>query len=250
MIQITGKLSEPAPKILLSKGSAAAKELCIAYESGVRKFKFKSSIYGHRDVKRKLIEIQKGKCCFCESEFLHVSYGDVEHYRPKGGWIQHDEPLNEPGYYWLAYEWSNLFLSCSICNQQFKKNSFPLSNPLSRVLSHSQDIAIEKPLLLNPAFDNPEDHIEFKEEYPFGKDDRGNLTIAISGIDRETIAVRRRDLLNKIKIIFKLAKNTPSTPDRNEAITFLKELEQNCLNGKAEYSAMLKSFFSKNPIGL
>jgi hypothetical protein len=51
-------------------------------------------------------------------------------FRPKGGWVQNDgDALTQPGYYWLAYEWSNLLISCQLCNQEFKKNRFPLLNP-------------------------------------------------------------------------------------------------------------------------
>ena len=48
-------------------------------------FEFDSSVYGHKTVKKALIEAQHGKCCFCEAKVVHISYGDVEHFRPKGG---------------------------------------------------------------------------------------------------------------------------------------------------------------------
>nr|WP_239015299.1 AAA family ATPase [Archangium violaceum] len=80
----------------------------------------------------------RGKCAFCESQLAHISYGDVEHFRPKAGWRQEEGgPLGRPGYYWLAYEWTNLFLACTLCNQQFKRNLFPLRTPSRRARSHS-----------------------------------------------------------------------------------------------------------------
>ena len=58
---------------------------------------------------------------FCESKVSHIAYGDVEHFRPKAGYRQRPEdPLVQPGYYWLAYEWSNLLFCCQLCNQRFK----------------------------------------------------------------------------------------------------------------------------------
>ena len=126
------------------------------FRDGTETFDFKSSIYGHDSVKDALRAAQHDKCCFCESKFAHVSYGDVEHFRPKAAVRQSaDGPLERPGYYWLAYEWSNLFASCQICNQRFKKNLFPLDNPRSRARSHHDDLGREKPLLLDPGRDEP-----------------------------------------------------------------------------------------------
>ena len=60
-----------------------------------------------------LLKAQHDKCCFCESKVTQVAYGDVEHYRPKAGYRQeHGAPLGRPGYYLLAYEWSNLMFCC------------------------------------------------------------------------------------------------------------------------------------------
>ncbi len=76
-----------------------------------------SSVYGHRAVRSALAACQFGKCCFCESKIQHVMSGEVEHFRPKGGVRQRrSDPLDRPGYYWLAYDWSNLLLSCQSCN--------------------------------------------------------------------------------------------------------------------------------------
>jgi hypothetical protein len=41
---------------------------------------FKADIYGHPQVKDSLLTLQNGKCCFCEAQINHVSYGDVEHF--------------------------------------------------------------------------------------------------------------------------------------------------------------------------
>ena len=77
----------------------------------------------------------------------HIAYGDVEHYRPKAGYRQDaEDPLGRPGYYWLAYEWSNLLFCCQICNQRFKRNLFPLVDPARRAETHHDDLSSEQPL--------------------------------------------------------------------------------------------------------
>jgi len=118
-------LSDPT-----KRGPKATADLKTAYDAGERDFSFNSDIYGAKSVKNKLKGVQRNKCCFCEARVAHVSHGDVEHFRPKGGFQQDEgDELIKPGYYWLAYDWSNLFLSCQICNQIHKKNLFPLADP-------------------------------------------------------------------------------------------------------------------------
>ncbi|WP_089812008.1 hypothetical protein [Chitinophaga sp. YR627] len=126
MIQIVRKASVAVPIVLQKKGQEATAALIARYEEGERNFKsktdFDSTIYAHDDVKSSLLDVQGHKCCFCESKISHTSYGDVEHYRPKSAWVQHEEALNKPGYFWLSYDWNNLLLSCELCNQRYKKN--------------------------------------------------------------------------------------------------------------------------------
>lgn len=116
---------EQAPRILRERGRRTTEGNQQAFESGERTFSFDNSLYGAKSVKNALIKAQHGKCAFCESKIRHVDHGDVEHYRPKGGFRQSsNEPLEQPGYFWLAYVWENLFLACALCNQSFKGTCF------------------------------------------------------------------------------------------------------------------------------
>ncbi|MGR8934038.1 MAG: hypothetical protein ACU837_06555 [Gammaproteobacteria bacterium] len=90
--------------------------------NGTRKFRFDNTVYGHKTVKETLNAMQHGNCCFCESKITHISFGDVEHFRPKAGYKQNGtEKLQTPGYYWLVYDWENLLLSCERCNREYNK---------------------------------------------------------------------------------------------------------------------------------
>ena len=117
--------SATVPGILVEKGEQETVILCHFYDSdpfscddGTKKFEIKSSIYGHVTVKDQLIFDQHEKCCFCEADFTANGYGDVEHFRPKSGYQTVVKgPLIKPGYYWLAYDWSNLLFSCQVCNE-------------------------------------------------------------------------------------------------------------------------------------
>ena len=179
------------------------------YFNGIEKFKFRSSIYGHKSVKSQLIQEQHGKCCFCESKITSTSFGDVEHFRPKGGYQQRkNDKVSKPGYYWFAYNWGNLFFSCQICNQRFKKNYFPLENETVRARTHHDDIGNEKPQFIHPSIDNPEDHIGFhkRSEVPFPKDIKGRKSIIGFGLKRERLNEVRREYLHHFKTNLLLSK--------------------------------------------
>jgi uncharacterized protein (TIGR02646 family) len=173
--------------------------MCSAHDAGVRKFVFKKSIYSAPEVKNALRSVQHEKCAFCESVFSHVDFGDVEHFRPKAGHKQRaTDPLTTPGYYWLAYKWSNLFCSCSLCNQRFKGNLFPLSRPKSRARDHHADIHRERPLLINPGRDDPHTHLEFRAERvePVDGSRVGRTTIEVLGLNRPELLDFRRNRLD------------------------------------------------------
>src|SRR5258708_1947390 len=82
------------------------------------------------ELKWHLFELFHGKCAYCESKPQAVSTGDVEHYRPKA---KVKEDSRHPGYYWLAYDITNLLPSCESCNRNFGKMSqFPVHGAHAR----------------------------------------------------------------------------------------------------------------------
>ena len=125
-----------------------------------------------KPAKKQLFAETGGKCAYCEAPTSTVAFGDVDHYRPKSS------------YWWLAYCYDNYLASCQLCNQRFKKDAFPIQNrkmrsPTIRRNTRDDYIAAkagtiapdpldknrvnafirlhqqERPLLLNPYFDDP-----------------------------------------------------------------------------------------------
>ncbi len=255
MIRISKKEIAPVPEILKTKGEAEIISFKNRYDNGERNFEskdFESKIYGHDEVKQILIKIQDNKCCFCESKISHVSYGDVEHFRPKTGWVQKDEKLNKPGYYWLAYQWDNLLLSCQICNQRHKKNHFPLLPGSKRAVCHNDDIRHEQAIFINPGNEDVETLITFNEEIPKAANDneRGIETINKLGLDRELLNEQRRKTLNMIRDIYDLAKGYPETyPElKLDAKMKVQKYFDSSLLDETEYASMLRVFFKNNPL--
>jgi uncharacterized protein (TIGR02646 family) len=235
------KKPQNPPNILKTKGKEATKELCQLYDKGIRDFDFDNNIYGHKEVKEALIKAQLKKCAFCETK-LPRSSGDVEHFRPKGGYKQENsDKLQKNGYYWLAYDWENLFFSCEYCNRIFKRNLFPLENPHERAISHKHDVKKEKTLLINPAIEKEiEKIIFFESEYIVAVDDndKGTQTIDGFGLNDDDLVEDRRKELNKIKIMLNLVKENPPTPFRDEALNIIESyFKTDC----EEYTAMIRA---------
>ena len=57
------------------------------------------------------------KCAYCEAPTAAVTFGDVEHFRPKSH------------YWWLAFCYDNYAYACQMCNQAFKGDTFEIRGP-------------------------------------------------------------------------------------------------------------------------
>lgn len=246
---------EEAPPVLLNRGVEHRDEMCDLfdsapddYQSGAKKLEPKSSIYGHASVKDALRAAQHGKCCFCEADFTHVAHGDVEHFRPKAGFQQKDgDPISKPGYYWLAYEWTNLFFSCQICNQTYKRNFFPLSNPTKRARSHHDNVGAERAVLIDPAVEDPERFIGFREEVAFPKNNsrRAKATIALVSLNRPQLLEARREYLEPLKLLRALLKSIEARlaegTDRDDELTAQAEQIRTFLQQRRKSSSQFTS---------
>lgn len=133
--------------------------------------------YADSSVKEQLRLIYHDKCGYCESAKSPAFSWRVDHFRPQKG---RDKAECHLGYYWLTYEWSNLILSCERCNNA-KSNHFPIqgdriTTPQANYLewrADSKSLLNEKPLLLNPELDHPENHLIFFPDGSIqGRDER------------------------------------------------------------------------------
>jgi hypothetical protein len=62
-----------------------------------------------KGLKEALAKLFHGKCAYCESSVLHVQPYAIEHFRPKAGAIGLDGIFSPDHYWWLAFEWTNLY---------------------------------------------------------------------------------------------------------------------------------------------
>jgi uncharacterized protein (TIGR02646 family) len=247
MIRVLRPATPPA--VLAVEGLSGRQQHCAAYAAGEREFQFDSGIYGHEDVKRALMVMHHGKCCYCESHVRHISPGTIDHYRPKAASQQRaGDPLNRPGYYWLAYDWENLLFSCPACNQKYKRNQFPLRDAAQRALSHLDSLAGEEPLLIDPSKDNPAEFISFHEEFAFPLDDnlRGHTTIEVLKLnDRPDLVERRRERMRTLRLMRDVVNLMPQSPLASDARQILNEARLD----SGEYAAMSRVFLQTHPTG-
>ena len=190
---------------------------------------FNTSLWRNKTVKEFIYNAQYGKCCYCERlRDVEAGDSDVEHFRPKTKVSDCEE---HSGYWWLAYEWANLLISCKVCNSK-KKNQFPLQDESQRVYDSKGKIEKEIPLLINPLEENPEDFIEYDVDgssfmaKAVGKCDRGKKTVDyLTGINnRRTLMERRKKLLevqDAVRILEKLGDEESLKRKLSEDSTFL-----------------------------
>ena len=262
-------LKKEAPVKLITKGTLKTladieeyKINKVKYDSGVLKFEAEDSIYNSDVVREKLEEIQKNKCCYCETKSTRSNI-DVEHFRPKKAYSSRfkGESLFT-GYFWLAYEWDNLFLSCQVCNQIFKNDFFPVRDETTRAKFNDLSIQNEYPYFVHPSSDEPEDEIEYRESIPIGKTEKGKKTIAYLGFgslehgkefdveysNKHKIRILRlfeeRELFYKEKeLIFKAIKvleKDELDEEKTSLLNSLKDLLSNTQKSESEWSLMIK----------
>lgn len=186
------KIKEP-----LSLNNKKIKELNRIFEnlsSNATLSNFNFTAYKIPEVRDFLKLENHNKCCYCGSILSDSqSFSHVEHYRPKSdnnNSLQLD--TGGLGYYWLAAEWSNLGLSCSVCNVA-KGTKFPLTSSSKRFIT-SRTLKLEEALIINYTENdyNPEDHFEFCDGEIKGLTMRAKETISTCNLFRDELVSARK----------------------------------------------------------
>lgn len=197
-----------------------------------------------KELKWHLFFLFHGKCAYCESKVLAVAPGDVEHYRPKK---KVEDDSKHEGYYWLAYETSNLVPACENCNRTAGKlNQFPVRNGTRAY--HPKDIEKEEPLLLMPIEDEPQIHLTFITSNHGDKTTGKAKSTPDSDIGAEsleTFDLNRGPLLLKRRIAMKSVENDLNSKIMLEggglrgAPKVIEKMREELIEGASEYSAAI-----------
>jgi hypothetical protein len=147
----------------------------------------------------------------------------------------------KPGYYWLAYAWENLLWACRECNAHRKNDRFPLANPRRRARSPDDDLTGERPLLVDPVSDNPEQHLAFHAEEVIALDARGRASIAVLGMDQADITGLRREKYERMRILYDLYHRLRASRETDEAASIIAAELNSYGTDSAEYAAMARA---------
>lgn len=221
-----------------------------------------SNLYGRQTIKQTYYLAKDGpfhgKCAYCECYLKDYQRGDMEHFRPKKGVTdEEDNPISRingdgeeethPGYYWLAYDWTNLLPACQICNQASKygENKIGKHNRFPVVGEHafdSESVADESPLLINPLFEDPAEHFDIDTHTGaiVGKTQKGEMCERVFGLNvRDRLPEGRRNAVDRMRYLMGQLKH-----DDTNVQSTIDEL-QDILAGKTEYSFAAREYFYK-----
>src|SRR6186713_132343 len=87
------------------------------------------------------------KCAYCESVIIaSTAHSEYDHFRPRNGARGLEKEFSNEHYWWLTYEWNNLYYCCEVCNQ-YKSTWFPVTGERARIASpYEEMVDIEQPL--------------------------------------------------------------------------------------------------------
>jgi hypothetical protein len=227
----------------------------------------------YKEMRSFLMSRFHNKCAYCETPILRYTV-DVEHYRPKGRVTDANRRVvkvshmgneyDHPGYFWEVYDWKNLLPSCEFCNRRRhhdaqdatwgKETCFPVEQDRYAWPWDSNDL--EKPLLIHPRFEDPNEHLTFirgindETGNPFccvqPKDARGETTKRVLGLNDERLNRPRLDayaegynrmgeVFDRIKLLRDASRD--ALPYYRSDLQRVKE-EVNCIwNGEKPYTA-------------
>lgn len=178
----------------------------------IKKINQKSIIWSQ--IKSNLEDISFNKCWYCECTQVR-SDNAVDHFRPKGR-VANTTPKHT-GYTWLAFDINNYRYACTYCNSKRKNpdtdetegkgDSFPLIDESKRAYTESDNIKLEKPVLLDPCKINDVKLLDFtfdgrpcvKKGLNDVKNKRVTDSIKLYHLDNPELNRKRNDLALEIE---------------------------------------------------
>ena len=198
----------------------------IAYKTALFKANPKHNpVWKEPYIEKQLMKMSHNKCCYCECILGEESnYMEVEHFHDKNQYP--DEVV----------VWENLLPSCKSCNGS-KHNHDTIADPI-----------------VNPAINDPKEHLAFRNYRYEGKDTMGIETRdALHLNDSEKKCLPRfrvcNELIQKLEdfvIDVKTINHNSQTQAKNRMIRKVKELLEACQCDR-EYTAIKATTLVNNP---
>ncbi len=152
---------------------------------------FDRGIVNHPTVTKSLFRLFHGKCAYCERVISHESFA-IDQYRPPRAALHDSKKYSEDHYWWLAYDWTNLNLSCLSCRDA-KGSKFPIKGEPAPIFADADELAREQRYLVNPCLDYPEKHFFYSQFGEIGGlTPAGKATVAALDLNRPDLLDARR----------------------------------------------------------
>lgn len=164
----------------------------------------------HEDLWQKagadLRHLFRNKCAYCETPIDKNGETLIDHFRPLTNAKDLNGSSSRVHYWWLAYEWSNLYLVCAAC-QKAKATQFPVEHDRAKADTTGQALSSEGALLLDPCGDEPDAYVHFDAGYakprPLGKqasrNTRAEITIEVLALNRKELVRDRAIEMEKVE---------------------------------------------------
>lgn len=148
-----------------------------------------------------LLAMSEGTCAYCErpvsSSASGLDWMVVAHHRPTWGAVGVDGEVDTRAYWWLTYEWTNLFPSCVDC-VRIRGTRFPV---LGARATNPAELADEQALLLDPIDDDVDLHLRFEADGTVtALTERGRTTYELLGLNRDTLVTARRAMVRRVTL--------------------------------------------------
>lgn len=177
----------------------------------------KKSVWNLEWLKDSLMELSHGKCAYCECSLMRESnYMEIEHFEDKN---------HNPD---KVLDWNNLLPSCKHCNGH----------------KSTHDVTAEP--IVNPFVDNPNDHLYFQFYRYKGRDEKGDMTIAVLNLNdgERKLVDKRFEIGNALQksleeLLGKLDeyKKRPDIPKKNRLVNAVYGTIKLC-QPDSEYAAL------------
>ena len=202
MIGATGDAKAPA--VLSSRETRRLHDRARAFferpakERAQETFTFDEGPLADPAVRAALRDEYAGKCAYCETPLAEPATL-VDRFRPSSGALALDGTLSPDHYWWLAYVWENLYPSCGEC-VSFKGSRFPVREPRAAPGTTGEALRDERPLLLEPRYDDAEQHLVFAEDGTVASStEEGRTTIEVLGLNRAQLLAARVEALAAVR---------------------------------------------------
>lgn len=205
---------------------------------------FDQDIYASQQVRTALLRVFGRKCAFCEQALKTLGAENVEHFRPRIRASGRDQSVSVVHYFWLAYEWSNLYTICYEC-KSYKGSAFPVRGRRAAIGTRGAQLAKEHALLVDPCVDEPAEHLRVM---PNGLleplSDRGEATIQLFRLNRSALLAARH--AHKTRFLGQLTGlQRENIGRKSRASTLIMRLRTRLQAPTTEFTAVSREFFKK-----